>query len=85
MAYADIANVQGSRGENYRVRVVSLKQARFKTTIQQQYDFSCGSAAVATLLTYQYGYKINEETVFQKCTRAAIKRRSAAKDSRCST
>ncbi|AOY95164.1 peptidase C39 [Cupriavidus sp. USMAA2-4] len=66
VAYADIANVQGSQGENYQVRVVSLKQARFKTTIQQQYDFSCGSAAVATLLTYQYGYKINEETVFQE-------------------
>lgn len=45
--------------------VVSLKQARFLTTLHQQYDFSCGSAAVATLLTYNYGWKVDESTVFQ--------------------
>jgi predicted double-glycine peptidase len=46
------------------MRVTSLKEARFKSTIRQKYDFSCGSAAVATLLTYQYGHPVNEETVF---------------------
>jgi hypothetical protein len=44
--------------------VTSLREARFRTTIRQQYDFSCGSAAVATLLTFQYGFPVNEETVF---------------------
>lgn len=53
-------------GGSYSVPVMSLKEARFKTTIRQQYDFSCGSAAVATLLTYQYGYPINEQTVFEE-------------------
>jgi len=65
-ARADIISLTGSQGENYQVRVVSLKEARFKTTIRQQYDFSCGSAAVATLLTYQYGYRIDEATIFQE-------------------
>ncbi|XQU70957.1 Peptidase C39 [Cupriavidus sp. H18C1] len=53
-------------GSDYKVRTVSLKEARFKTTIRQQYDFSCGSAAVATLLTYQYGHPVTEAEVFQQ-------------------
>ncbi len=52
-------------GGDYTVPVTSLKEARFKATLHQQYDFSCGSAAVATLLTHQYGYPVNEQTVFQ--------------------
>jgi predicted double-glycine peptidase len=47
------------------VSVVSMKQARYRTTVHQQYDFSCGSAAVATLLTHNYGWKVDESTVFQ--------------------
>lgn len=50
----------------YTVRTVSLKEARFRTTIRQQYDFSCGSAAIATLLTYQYGHPVTEAEVFQQ-------------------
>jgi len=51
-------------GGAYNMRVTSLKEARFGTTIPQQYDFSCGSAALATLLTYQYNYPVGEEEVF---------------------
>lgn len=51
-------------GGNYRVPVASLKALRNRSTIHQQYDFSCGSAAVATLLTYQYGYPVSEQTAF---------------------
>ncbi|MDN5849549.1 MAG: C39 family peptidase, partial [Nitrococcus sp.] len=42
-----------------------LKQAKWETTIHQQYDFSCGSAAVATLLTYHYAMPTTEAEVFQ--------------------
>lgn len=49
----------------YSVPVVSMKESRFHSTLRQQYDFSCGSAAVATLLTHQYGIPVNEATVFQ--------------------
>lgn len=48
----------------YRMRVTSLKEARFRTTIPQQFDFSCGSAATATLLTFQYGHPVSEQDVF---------------------
>ncbi|NDK37392.1 peptidase C39 [Pseudoxanthomonas gei] len=53
-------------GGSYAVRVTSLKEARYQTTIAQQYDFSCGSAATATLLTYQYGHPVDERQVFVK-------------------
>lgn len=49
----------------FSVPVASFKETmaryRFRSTIRQQYDFSCGSAAVATLLTYHYGAATSEE------------------------
>lgn len=53
-------------GGKYAVPVTSLKEARFKATMRQQYDFSCGSAAVATLLTHQYDYPVSEQAVFEE-------------------
>jgi len=45
-------------------KVTSLKEARYLSTIHQQYDFSCGSAALATLLTYHYEDTVTEQEVF---------------------
>ncbi|OOG47163.1 peptidase C39 [Rhodanobacter sp. C01] len=58
--------IPGIQGNSYGFHITSLKEARFKSTIRQKYDFSCGSAAVATLLTYQYGYPVNEQTAFEQ-------------------
>jgi len=63
---ADTLNLAGIGGGSYAVKVTSLKEARFKTTTRQLYDFSCGSAAVATLLTYHYGYPVAERSVFEE-------------------
>lgn len=63
-AWAGSLRFVGVAGGDYRVPVVTLKEARFRNTIHQQYDFSCGSAAVATLLTYQYGFPMREQTAF---------------------
>ncbi|HSV60095.1 MAG TPA: C39 family peptidase [Variovorax sp.] len=52
-------------GGDYVLPITSMKQARTRTTLIQKYDFSCGSAAVATLLTHHYGYPVTEEAVFQ--------------------
>jgi predicted double-glycine peptidase len=49
----------------FTVPVVSLREARFHTVVRQQYDFSCGSAALATLLTYHYGRPTTEEEAFR--------------------
>lgn len=44
--------------------VTNIKQARLASTLLQQLDFSCGSAAIATLLTHHYGTPADEQTVF---------------------
>ncbi|HYR26353.1 MAG TPA: C39 family peptidase [Aquabacterium sp.] len=53
-------------GSALRMPVTSLRQVRLSHTVRQQYDFSCGSAAVATLLTHHYGYPITEAEVFEQ-------------------
>ncbi|APW38670.1 peptidase C39 [Rhodoferax koreense] len=63
-AHAQAANMIGPGGD-VRVPVTSIKQARQASTLLQQYDFSCGSAAVATLLTYHFRYPITEQRVFE--------------------
>ena len=63
-AAAGNAQLVGIAGGDYHVRIVALKEARFRNTIRQKYDFSCGSAAVATLLTYQYGFPVSEQSAF---------------------
>jgi uncharacterized protein len=61
---ADSVNVPYEMGGAYSLPVTSMKAARYRAMIRQQYDFSCGSAALSTLLTYHYGFKVTEETVF---------------------
>jgi predicted double-glycine peptidase len=53
-------------GGAYSVPTVSLKEARYVAMIRQQYDFSCGSAALSTLLTYHYQFPVTEQTVFEE-------------------
>lgn len=65
-AVAEAPQMLAPGGGSYTVPVTSLKGARFAATIRQQHDFSCGSAAVATLLTHHYGIETDEATVFKK-------------------
>ena len=55
--------------------VTSIRQTRMAGTLLQQYDFSCGSAAVATLLTYHYGVAVSESTVFDGMYRQGDKQK----------
>lgn len=47
------------------VPVGSVEQRRFATVIRQGYDFSCGSASLATLLRFHYDDPQTEESVFR--------------------
>jgi predicted double-glycine peptidase len=49
----------------FKVHVVSMREARFQTIILQKYDYSCGSAALASLLTYHYERPTTEEEAFK--------------------
>ena len=40
----------------FAMPVTSLIGRRFETVVRQQYDFSCGSAALATFFFYDYDY-----------------------------
>lgn len=69
MAMATAANAQtayfpalGTGGVT--LPITNIKQARLASTLLQKYDFSCGSAALATLLTHHYSLPVDEQTVF---------------------
>jgi predicted double-glycine peptidase len=59
----------GEGGGAVSVSVKTVKELRqqraFSSTIHQQYDFSCGSAALATLLTHHYNRPVTEAQVFE--------------------
>jgi hypothetical protein len=54
-----------SSGYAFNAPVRTLKELRFQRVVKQEYDFSCGSAALATLLTYHYGRPTLEDTALQ--------------------
>lgn len=79
---AGTAEVESIGGVAYSVKVTSLKEMRqraaFRSTIRQREDFSCGSAAIATLLTFHYQQPVSEravlEAMYAKGDQAKIRR-----------
>lgn len=65
-------------GGNSETYVMSWWQIPFRSVVRQQYDFSCGSAAIATLLNYHYHHPMDERQSFAAMWRVgdreAIKR-----------
>ena len=51
----------------------NFDEARFLTTVRQRHDFSCGAAALATLLIYHYQEPIAEDEVFDAMLAAGDK------------
>ncbi len=66
--------IQGAGGA-FSLPVKSLKEKRWETVLRQKYDYSCGSAAVATLLTFHYNQPTREEAVFQAMFRMGDKKK----------
>ncbi|GGE52773.1 hypothetical protein GCM10011533_01530 [Streptosporangium jomthongense] len=62
-AFAGTVMLPGLNG-GLQLEVRSFKEQRFSSVMQQQYDFSCGSAAIASLLTYHYDNEVTEQEVF---------------------
>lgn len=48
----------------YYAHVTSLRDMPFRSVVRQQFDYSCGSAALATLLKYHFDRPLNESQVF---------------------
>lgn len=47
------------------ISIESFQEQKYKSTIAQEHDFSCGSAALATLLSYNYNIAATEDQVFK--------------------
>jgi predicted double-glycine peptidase len=62
---AGAAELSLPNGMRVGMPVKSMKDLRFQATLRQQYDFSCGSAALATLLTHHYATPTSEQDAFQ--------------------
>lgn len=43
--------------------IVSMKEMHYVNLVRQQTDFSCGAAALATILNYAYNYDLTEQEV----------------------
>ena len=52
-------------GTNLNVPLRSYVSLKFKNVIQQSFDVSCGAAAMATLMTFYYGEKTDEQEVIK--------------------
>lgn len=55
---------QAASSGDFNIPVATLQDMKFRGVIRQRYDFSCGSAAIATLMNYHYGISRNEEQTF---------------------
>jgi hypothetical protein len=62
-AYAGQLTLYGGEGA-YHIPLTTFQELKYRTVIRQKYDFSCGSAALATLLTYHYQIPTKETAVF---------------------
>jgi predicted double-glycine peptidase len=63
-AFAGDVRLNTSAGV-FTASVTSWRDMPFRTVVRQQHDFSCGSAALATLLTHHYGRPTGEAEVFE--------------------
>jgi predicted double-glycine peptidase len=64
-SYAGSLNVNGiAGGGNYEVPMTTFLERRFQTVYKQQFDYSCGSAALASLLTFHYEDPVSEQEAF---------------------
>lgn len=52
-------------GGDFSISVMSWWEIPFRSVVRQRYDFSCGSAAVATILTHHYGRPTGEQEPFK--------------------
>lgn len=76
-AFAQV-HIGAEMGGPVEIRVTSYRDIPFRTVVRQQHDYSCGSAAVATLLTYHYGAPRTEAEVFEAMYAVGDKQRIEA-------
>jgi predicted double-glycine peptidase len=61
---AQAGDIESGAAGSFNFPVTSMRERPLKTVVLQQYDFSCGAATVAMLLTYHYKMPTTEEDAF---------------------
>ena len=62
---AQAGDLESGLAGSFRLPVTSMRDRPLKSIVLQQYDFSCGAATVAMLLTYHYDMPTTEEDAFR--------------------
>lgn len=52
-------------GQRFSKSVVSLQEIRQNQVVRQNWDFTCGAAALATILRYQHGLEVEEREIVE--------------------
>ena len=65
-SFAGQVEIRAGSGPLIHGRVTSLREARFKRIVAQENEFSCGSAALATLLDYHFGLHLTEREIMEE-------------------
>ena len=60
------ANIAVGAGIRVDLRLQTLKDLRDQALVRQRFDYSCGSAALATLLNYGFDHQITEREVLRE-------------------
>jgi hypothetical protein len=75
VASAGEVRLSSGVGGAVSVPIMSFKERPFRTVVKQEFDNSCGSAAVATLLTYHFERPTTEREAFLAMYEAGDKER----------
>jgi len=64
-APAAATDIQVGPGARVEIPVTSMKALRDQNVVKQRFDYSCGAAALATLLRYGYGDTVSEVDILK--------------------
>lgn len=70
-AHAGSVDIPGGGGlGSLNLKTMSMKERQYRFTSRQKLDYSCGSAALSTLLTHHYGDAVDEDTIYEAMWKA---------------
>lgn len=55
----------GTTAGDFRLPITTWRDLPFQSVVRQKFDFSCGSAAIATVLRHHHGLAVDEAAAFQ--------------------
>lgn len=64
-AEAGTVDIPGADLGSLNLKTMSMKERQYRYTSRQKLDYSCGSAALSTLLTYHYRDPVKEDIIYK--------------------